>query len=404
MRTPDLALLLALTAACVHRAPTTDGLVKQQPLPTVPLGAAPPLEAAPLTAPDRTVRFEEVEIRGGPKEQIQISDLNDEELFAIGKAALAAGDNAKAALHFERLADFHPDSPRRVEALHLAGLMLERMRDYAGALGRFAEVMKVAGDSVPGGEARFKAADQYWFLGEYSTAADLLEPLTFATWLPEVRRAEASTKRAICLFSAGRLDESEKALRAVLETLKTDLRDALPDQYLPSQAQFYLAEIYRSHFLLVEIDPTKQTQEKLLKELEYKAQMLLSAQGHYLRCIRLGHPEWATASGYRVGELYQNLYLQLGDSRAPSDLDEDQAQIYREELRKKIKVLLTKAIDAYEKTLATAERVGATNPFVLQTRQDLEKMKTLLLQEDATAKSGEGDATPAAAAAPPDRT
>lgn len=396
---PLACLLLLTAAACAHRATTPDARVTQRPV-TVPHSEDP------LLAPDRTMRFEQVEIRGGPAEQIAISDLNDEELFAIGKAAMAAGDNAKAALHWERLADFFPESPRRVEALHGAGLMLERMRDYAGALARFAEAMKVAGDTVAGAEARLKVADQYWFLNDFTTAADVLEPLTYATWIPELRRAEAATKRAICLSSAGRLQEAEKELRAILTSLRNDLRDALPDQYLPSQAQFHLAEIYRTHFLAVEIDPVKQTQEELLKELEYKAQMLLSAQGHYLRCIRLGHPEWATASGYRIGELYQNLYLQLGESRAPTDLDAEAAQVYREELRRKVRVLVTKAIDAYEKTLATAERVGATNPFVHQTRLDLEKMKALLLEEEATARTGDGEPKPpkpATAATAPDR-
>src|SRR5690606_9439023 len=99
------------------------------------------------------------------------------------------------------------------------------------------------------------------------------------------------------------------------------------------------------------------------------------------RCIRVGHPEWATASGYRIGELYQKLYEQMTGASVPVDLDADQTAIYLEELRDRVRVLVTKAIDAYEKTLTTAERVGATNPFVNQARAELGRMKALLVEE-----------------------
>ena len=126
---------------------------------------------------------------------------------------------------------------------------------------------------------------------------------------------------------------------------------------------------------------------RLARRLTQRRGALLSAQGHYLRCIRVGHPEWATAGGYRIGELYQNLYEHIAEAKPPADLNEEEADVYREELRNRVRVLVTKAIDAYEQTLAAAERVGATNPFVQQTRVQLEKMKTLLAGDQAAAKS-----------------
>ncbi len=383
-RFSGLSLLVTVMAVgCVHRVDTT-------------------IAQKPLTRPDRTIVFEPVVITAS-REQVAISSLNDAELYAIGQASMGGGDNAKALLHFERLADFFPASKYRPEVLFKSGILLERMKDYAGALSRFLDAAKAYGDTPEGGDAKFKAADQYYFLGEYDQAIGILEPLSYATYLPGVRHAEADTKRAVCLFSAGRLDESEKLLRSIIKEIQDELRDDTRDGYLPSQAQFYLAEIFRQHFLDAKLDPANSTQAKLLEDLEYKAQMLLSAQGHYLRCIRVGHPEWATASGYRIGELYQELYEQLTDATPPRDLDADQVEVYREELRNRIRVLVTKAIDAYEQTLATAERVGATNPFVSQTRLQLDKMKTLLLKDDATATGAPKDSTPPPAPKDPDQ-
>ncbi len=380
-----LAIPVLLTVGCVRQ---TTVATAEKPPPPPPIVAPSPA----ATAPDRTIRFEPITIIGTPT-GVALSSMNDAELFATGEAAMGGGDNVKAVTHFERLADFFPTSKYRPEALFKAGKLLERMHDYTGALGRFLEASKVYGETIEGADARFKAADQYYFLNDYDSALSLLEPLSYATYIPGVRHAEADLKRAVCLYTQEHLDEAEKILRKVLQQIQDEYRDDTRDGYLPSQAQFYLAEIFRKHFLDMKLDPVARTQPQLMQDLEYKAEMLLSAQGHYLRTIRYGHPEWATASGYRIGELYQDLYEEMTDAKPPPDLNQDEVEVYREELRNRIRVLVTKAIDAYEQTLATAERVGATNPFVQQTRTELDRMKNLLLQGKATA-TGKSTAAP----------
>ena len=76
---------------------------------------------------------------------------------------------------------------------------------------------------------------------------------------------------------------------------------------------------------------------------------------------------------------------------APRELNGEEAEIYRSELRKKIRVLLTKAITVYERTLEAAERIGASNPFVEKTRESLRRMKEQLL---ADAKAEEEETKP----------
>ena len=55
--------------------------------------------------------------------------------------------------------------------------------------------------------------------------------------------------------------------------------------------------------------------------------------------------------------------------------------MYRQELRKKIRVLLTKSINIYERTLEAAERIGSQNAFVERTRESLRKVQALLLAD-----------------------
>jgi hypothetical protein len=114
--------------------------------------------------------------------------------------------------------------------------------------------------------------------------------------------------------------------------------------------------------------------------LEAKAQLLLSAQGHYLRCIRRGDGEWATAAGYRIGELYEELHAELLGAPLPSGLTEEQRALYQAELRKKVKNLVAKAIRIYQENLSAAQRVGAQNAHVEKTGQALERLQKLLLE------------------------
>src|SRR5208282_6228938 len=71
-----------------------------------------------------------------------------------------------------------------------------------------------------------------------------------------------------------------------------------------------------------------------------------------------------------------------------SELKDEEARIYRQELRKRVRVLLTKAITVYESTLAAAERLGSSGPFVDRAREELERMKQLLLADAAEDASG----------------
>ena len=82
---------------------------------------------------------------------------------------------------------------------------------------------------------------------------------------------------------------------------------------------------------------------------------------------------------------------------APTELAANEQAVYRTELRKKIRVLITKAITVYERTLEAAERIGAASPFVEQTRESLQRMKDLLLAE----AKAEEDEPPAPEPPPP---
>ncbi len=346
----------------------------------------------------RELRFEPVQITG----DLELEKLNDEELFAGGTAGYAAEDYRKATRYFGRLADFHPNSQHRRAALYNAGLAHERLKEWEHAYIRFSELsdpQKGTGDAL---DAAFRIAETLYHMDRFEDCASVLQVIADRTDLSMNRRLEAQVQNGICILESGQTQPAENSLRRALSmwnglTNKDDV-----DDYFPAQAQFFLGEIYRLHYETVQLDPEKGT-DQLAKDLEYKAELLLSAQGHYLRAIRIGNGHWATAAGSQIGGLYESLYDHMVNSPAPAELSAEEAEVYRQELRKKIRVLISKSINIYERTLETAERIGAHSAFVDRTRESLKKMKDLLLADaQREEEAAEEEKQPTTADAPSD--
>ncbi len=331
-------------------------------------------------APRHEVQFDAVTVTG----DLELSELNDEELFAGGTSAFAAEDYKKAARYFGRLVDFFPNSQHRRAALYNAGLSHQKLSEWEDAAMRFSELAepeKGTGDAL---DASFRLAETHYQLERYDAAAKVLRAIAERADLPVGKRLEAQVQQGVCELESGQAEKAEATLRKVTDAYeKLSDKDEVED-YFPAQAHFFVGEIYRLHYEAVKLDPAKGS-DALANDLNYKAELLLSAQGNYLRSIRVGNGHWATAAGTQIGSMYENLYEHLVNSPAPAELDAEEAQVYREELRKRVRVLLTKSINIYERTLEAAQRIGSQNTFVDKTRQSLEKMKALLLADTDSA-------------------
>jgi tetratricopeptide (TPR) repeat protein len=215
-----------------------------------------------------------------------------------------------------------------------------------------------------------------------------LDEIAARPGLPTGERVRALAQRGVVELEMGRGEEAEGTLRAAIAAYQAAATDERLDEYYAAQAQYYLGEVYREWFRALALDPSRGDEDELVKQLERKAEMLLSAQGHYLRSIRYGNDAWAVASGFRIGELYDGLRSQMLDAPLPPGLSEEEAGAYRAELRRRVKVLATKAITAYEQTLQRASRSGVDDlRFLADAQASLERLRKLL-DEDAEAGGG----------------
>ena len=363
---PLLALAACALAGCAH---ATDG--QRNP--------ATKEEYRPATREQHRIDISEpLVITAGPPAQVALGDMDEATLFDGGSRAFAAGEFEKAATHFERLADAFPQGGNLLPALWNAGLARERLGQWTLALDRFTSYL--ARDSATARhddvDAQFHAAVAEYKLGRLDDAAARLHRLSERADLPAARKGEALLQEGVCRVEAGKRDEGEKLLRAAIALYDKD--DAV-DPALPAQAEFWMGEVYRGYFGGVQLDPSTMDEEKLGATLEAKAEFLLSAQGHFLRAIRRGDGEWATAAGFRIGELYEQFHDELVGAPLPRGLNEELRSAYQQALREKVRNLVGKAIRIYEQTLATAQRVGASSGYVQKTEAALERLKKLML-------------------------
>ena len=283
---PSLLPVLALLAGCAGLRP-----------------AATPSGTAQLA-------FEPQQLEVTPAD-LELAGKNDEELYAIGQAALAAGEPERAAAAFDRLVDLHPGSS--TQAGGPAGQ--RRSRTSGSTSGGWRWSGSGSWRGFPARPRRWRPPSGWPSATTTSTsspaAAEVLAGLAARAGLPTGEHIRALTQLGIVQLERGLLDEAEARLRLAVSAWAAGTEQERLDDYHPSQAQYYLGEVQRARFLAVRFDPASGDEEQLARDLEAKATLLLSAQGHYLRAIRMGNGDWAVASGYRIGELYDALHAAM---------------------------------------------------------------------------------------------
>jgi tetratricopeptide (TPR) repeat protein len=378
-----VALLCAAAAACATPRATPRAAVLEPPpaCPSCPAGDAAP---TPVEAPAAAVR--EPDIQFPPQEltatrlDLELAGKNDEELFAVGTAAYGAKDFTRAAAAFARLADLFPASRHLATALFDAGLAYEQLEEWRLGLERFRTLAR-GWEGPDALEAAFKVAECQYQLRELGDAHASLAAIAARPALPLAERVRVLVQLGVVELEDGRPDDAERSLRKAVGAWQSAGDTERLDPYYPAQAEYYLGETYREWFRALAVDPSGGDERRLQEALEHKSELLLSAQGHYLRAIRMGDDRWAVASGYRVGELYDEFRRQLLDAPLPPGLDEEAAQAYRTLVRDRVRVLAAKAVSAYESALFRASRAGVDDLRFLSEAQDsLQRLKEALAE------------------------
>jgi len=332
-----------------------------------------------------------------PSPQASREAIRGEEFRIVGAGPSTAGDAYDAALLFERatehlragrceaaLADYErllrdfPDNFRVHPAQFNRALCLQRARRLPEA----ADAMRAAASS-PRDPSLVRDA---WFrvavLGEQAQQPGWIIEATDALLgnprLDLADRVEALARRAAALLARGERDAAERNAQQAVELAPTpELVAALGDDTYAAQARMLLAEVTRLRASEVIYRVEGPDGEEAITR---RVQLVTRAHVQFNEAIRVGNPHWAAAAGFRIGEMYRDLYRAIVDAPVPPDWSAEGRALYRQRTGERLRPLLQGAMRSWEATLAMARRNGiASNEWVRRADEALSELRALIL-------------------------
>ncbi|MBN2358430.1 MAG: hypothetical protein JXR83_03195 [Deltaproteobacteria bacterium] len=350
-------------------------------------------------------KFAPITVVAGPQLPDALDQYDDETLFQRGVELLDAAANEEAILYFERLLGQFPESRYCKPSLYNLGAALSNLHRCEQAIERFDAYLAQFDDQHPSQDqidAQFKKGVCLAELGRYREVVELFDVMVVEPQLRTADRIEALVDAGIGHFMLGDHATAEYRMREAIRLHRNaEKLERLESDYFIAQAHFYVGEISRAEFSRLKLampPPGSDQKEQMAEQLEEKCQRLLSAQSAFIRTIKVGNPGWATAAGYKIGAMYEELYDDMVNLPVPPELTSEQAQLYISELKGRVNILLTKAMLVWERSLDMAHRTGADNEWVQRTETSLQRLRELMANQPGASAPG---SVPAAQPAPP---
>jgi len=356
-------------------------------------------KGATTTPTKREVQFEELRINARAKEgggyDFESYDASD--LFKRATEFSNAQKCAEAVALYDRVVAEFSGSEYVSASLYNAGLCLQATGDFAGAAAHYENVRKLRPDSEDVKDASFLLAEVLIQLERFADAQAIADELLRREDLKPEERLEGMARRAQALLGSGQLDEAERYAQSALSYFRTRPKDQpIRDEFYAAACNYVLAETYRTREQSLSFPDGLEAQKQVLIR---RAQLLLQAQREYFNTIsfqNLDNLHWAAASGYRIGNMYDELWHAVMNAPTPPNLQGEGEAIYHQELAKLVKPLIRHAIRYWEMTQMFIERTGMKTPWAEKTKTDLARVRALLLEQPA----GDGGLPAASGAAP----
>jgi tetratricopeptide (TPR) repeat protein len=357
-----------------------------------------PTPKTPADAPKKSlqdpVRLSPFVIRAMPdprdSARIAIDAYDAGDLFGRASAAYREEVYPLAIKLFRQVVEEFPGTEFASPALYNAGLASERLSDFQKATTFYETLVDKYPESEDITDALFRLTGAYEALEMWEDAARTLDKLmTKRRDLEAIERVECLARKGAALIHLNRPHEARENLKKAVMFYRagSDISPTAPT-YFYAMAKFKIGEIIENEMRAIVLPADEAA---IGKALEKKCQLLLDAQTAYTDAIRVAHSHWAAAAAYRIGHLYRILWGDMMTAPPPSDLNEKEQDIYREILRKQIRVLLKKAVRQWERVLSMADRLALSNEWVERTKADLADIREILALNPDDEQTTESD-------------
>jgi tetratricopeptide (TPR) repeat protein len=306
-----------------------------------------------------------------------------EQLVDLARVDLQAGAFEAAATRAERVVAAEPGGPRVPEALHVAALAREGLRQHERAAATFSELYAAHPKSRWARDAAVRASRLWVYIERYPAADDA------ATVALERFSSELSPAERVAVFSARSLAASALGDTARAEFFVGKARGVADGAALDggglvsrdlAQMYFALAETRRIRSEQTEFAPAP---EDFAVRFEQRAQQLLEAQSAYADALRAEDAHWSARSGTRIGEMYERLHRDVMATPLPEAARSKRLEpLFEGAMRLRYVVLLEKAVGILDRTVNMVERTNERSRWAERARELRSRLGERLLEEN----------------------
>jgi TolA-binding protein len=337
--------------------------------------------SGPSAAPVTHLEMEPIKISAtnGP-EGVQIESFDAADLFEQGGKALSEKRYDDAIAAYDRLLREFKESRFTWTAIYNAGLAHNDKKDWPGAIARFKTLVESYPDSADTKDALFHLGALYAETSNWPASGQVFAQLLERKDLSADDRLEALGRRGFAQFQLKDLDTAERTFRSALDFFRRiEREERLETDYFLALSHYQLGQVSHERFRAA---PLRLPEQQMNADLDEKARQLLLAQRAYIDTIKLGNPGWAAVSGFQIGSLYEELYDAFVGAPVPAELlrpaEREKLEVYYQELRKKIRVLLEKSVRTHEANLLMMERTGVQSEWREKSKLAYAKVQRLL--------------------------
>ncbi len=297
------------------------------------------------------------------------SPLLADQIFSVASSFEQIVDYRRAADWQEKFVEKYPKDPRSKDALYNASIYRQGVGQIKQAIEDREKYIKEYGQSKDAVDIAYSIPTAWEEAGKEDEAIDAY--LAFAQqW-----RKKEPAKSLVAQYKAVRLLEDERGRKNKkrFEREKNNLRGyakayqrsgkpatdaAEPLGYLA----FEDADQVFERFQGLQIAPPDNV-KKFQKTLQDKRKSSEGVYEAYTKVVKLGDPEWAVASLYRIGMTHQHLVDAITAVPAPKGLTDEQSQLFADKLAEQTLPIEEKAADAMVLCLDESARFGVFNKW-----------------------------------------
>ncbi len=284
--------------------------------------------------------------------------------FRRGHILQNALDHRRAIAAYALVVEKYPRSEEAADALFNVASLSGLIGEHRQAARFFEQHWNNYGRSATeASDTLLRAAVQWEAAGETAQAVERYK--SFAASRSDDKKAPFAAYSAAMLVKGG----EQKRLLQQAVALENRLRDqGEPDLWTAGAARFALAELERERYRAIVLP---RNMDRLASILENKATRLKNLQASYTRVVEAGHPHWAVAALFRIGEAYAHFAESLFSAPTPDGLSSEEAEIYKFELEEKALPVEDKAFEAWNLALERAGDLKMENEWTGRIRAAL---------------------------------